>query len=172
MCIRDRVGTRDARLRLRLLQLRLLQRVVQLDQQLAAAHSGPFRKAQLADAAADLRPQHHTLGRLQRAHGLHIVDQGLDFGPGNFHRGRATRRAHSSRAGTGSGLGLAGFGRLDRSGCHAGLHLGAVLPPPCRTASQGHADDGHQRVNLLQVRVPVQCRKPSTVTTLRVSSRT
>jgi hypothetical protein len=46
------VGARDAGLGLGLLQLGLLQRVVQLHQQLAAAHAGTFGKAQPGDAAA------------------------------------------------------------------------------------------------------------------------
>jgi hypothetical protein len=62
------VGAGDAGLRLGLLQLRLLQRVVELHQQLAAAHALAVAETQRRDAAADLGPQHHALHATQRAH--------------------------------------------------------------------------------------------------------
>jgi hypothetical protein len=59
------VGARDAGLRFGLLQLGLLQRVVQLHQQLAALDALAVGEAQRRHAAADLGAQHHALARLQ-----------------------------------------------------------------------------------------------------------
>jgi hypothetical protein len=55
------LGPRDRRLGLGLLQLCLLQRVVQLHQQLAAPHTLAILEADARDAAADLGSQRHAL---------------------------------------------------------------------------------------------------------------
>ena len=82
------IGARDARLRLRLLQLRLLQVVVELHQQLPAPHAATIGKTQHGDAPADLGLEHHALARSHGAHGLHIVGQrdGHDLGDFDGHR--------------------------------------------------------------------------------------
>jgi hypothetical protein len=88
------VGLRDRQLGLRLLQLRLLQPVVQLHQQLAPGHLLAVAKADLHHPAADLGAHHGALARTQRAHGLDVVGHGLAaHGRRLHHHGRARRRA-------------------------------------------------------------------------------
>ena len=80
-----------------LLQLRLLQGVVELHQQLAAAHALAVVEAEPRDAAADLGAQHHALARTQRAHGLGIVLQRQLLDLADLDRDRAAGSARPTR---------------------------------------------------------------------------
>ena len=111
-----------------LLQLRLLQRVVELHQQLAAPHALAVAEVEPRDAAADLGAQHHALARTQAAHGLRVV----------------VRARIASTRPTSTGTGPLGAARRPPGGAVAGRVAGrrwsrsrlrrrAVLPPPGRT---------------------------------------
>ena len=80
-----------------LLHLGQRQLVVQLHQQLAAAHPLAVAEIELRHPAADLGPQHHALARPQAAHGLGVVGQRDHFDPGHFDR-RGPRRAAGRRS--------------------------------------------------------------------------
>ena len=77
--------------RLGLLELRLLQGVVELQQQLALAYPLAVCEAQFTDPSADLGAQRHALARPERADRLGIVFQTLELGARHLDRGRSAR---------------------------------------------------------------------------------
>ena len=123
-----------------LLQLRLLQRVVQLHQQLAATHALAVAEAERGDAPADLGPQHHALARTQRAHGLRVVFQrhaldlaDLDAGRPAGARASPGRGAWHSRRRCGAGGAAGARLALGRFCHHHAAHAPATAMPSTAT---------------------------------------
>jgi hypothetical protein len=161
---RLQVGTRDGRLRLRLLQLCGLQPVVELHQQLALAHALAVGEAEGDDAPADLGAQHHRLPRAQRADGRDLVvdahrrratdlDDGRPAGTARPTAGAGPRRAGGPcSAGRPRGRGT-GLPRRHRARAGPGT---TVLEPPCCGTGQRDADHGHRNVQRFHVEASFQ----------------
>ncbi len=132
----------------RLAQLRLLQRVVELHQQLPGAHPLAIGERQPLDAAADLGAQHHALVSAQRAHRLRVVFQRDRFDLADFDRhGAATagvaRLARTRQGRRGRRRGRTGHTESDRP----------ALPPPGRGRERSDADQGNPEMGLVQAHV-------------------
>ena len=133
-----RLGNRH--LGLGLLDLGSLQRVVELHQQLAPAHSGPIGKPEILHASWHLRSHHHALARPQGTNRLCVILQRhaldtRDLDP----RGARCRRRSSGWHRTAA---LAGRGRRAYYFLRP-LRLGLV--PPCgtrRRRDSNHRDNG------------------------------
>ena len=139
------VGARDARLRRRLFELRVLQRVVELHQQLALAHTPAIGEAELGDAPADLGPQDDGLNGTQAADGLGIVFDAQHFDLADFDDCRAATTAATWTRGTRRAA------QCDtRAGCCTHLFrpdsAPRALEPPCRDAHRDDAEHRHHGV--------------------------
>ena len=97
------IGLGNGHFSQRLLDLRLRQLVVKLNQQLPFFYPLAIGEIKLSDAPTDFRPQHHAPTGPQTADGLCVVGQARNFNLGHFHR----RRSAASGA-TGSRLGRTG----------------------------------------------------------------
>jgi hypothetical protein len=144
------VRARDRGRGLGLLDLRALQRVVELHQELALAHALAVAEGERLDPAARLGPQHHALARSQGAHGLGVVLQAHRLDLAELHRRRAARAAPARPTlGSRAAWALCRFAAL-RPRLLGRNQVALVLEPPRGCPDCGNADHGHRQVKLLQ----------------------
>ena len=144
------VGQSDRQLGLALLDLRRLQLVVKLHQQLALAYAIAVFEVQLRNAPADLGAHHHALARAKIAHGLGVVGELHHLDLGHLHR-RWARSRCARRGSTGTRLRACGPWRRRRLLGAFGL----VLVPPRRARSARYAQYRHQRINCFGCHVEI-----------------